>query len=745
METILPERLKERGVRFVLLERGGKRPFQNEWQNKTIEFDSLELQEHISLGGNYGVMGGGIKNLIVIDFDNSDLQNKIVPKLPKTLTVKTGTGKLHKYFYTDKAESFKIFDEEMNTLADVQGEGKQVVGCGSIHPNGNKYILLEDNEISFIPLAEIKALLLPYDRKPKKQQSMQEKEKTEKMRVDVQDDFLNTIKNYLSMEEVMSSFGIDTSRNPCACPFHSSKGGKCLGFNRETAHCFHCDGSWNIFSFVKAMKNCDFSTALEYLANLAGLSDELEVSKRKYKESVRNVEQDKKRQIRTKFLELTAGKEKKWASATELLVDYIKEKNYLYTTKDDVKSEVWIYKDGIYVSQGKSEIKSMLRELLGEWYSQFIYGLVIAKIEPDTYIETQNFFSHNYVREIALENGILDIFTRELKLFTPEKIFFNKMPIEYHPEAKCPQIDKFLNDVLPNEEDKDVFYEIGGFCLLSDYTFEKAFMFVGNGRNGKDKSLELIKRTLGVQNCSSIVLSSLQSEGFAISELFGKMANLAGEISNQDLKDTSMFKALTGRSLVSAGRKFLNNITFVNHAKFIFACNELPMVYDLSTGFWDRWVLLEFPFTFVSREEYNLAEKKDNLKLRDEDIISKITTKDELSGLLNKFLDGLTRLALNRSFSVTQSTEQVKNLWIRKSNSFVAFCMDNLEEDYEGKIGKKELRKRYAQYCKKHKVSSKSDIVLKRVLQDTFGANESDSYQFGSTYERCWEGIKWKK
>jgi putative DNA primase/helicase len=734
---MIPNQLKQRGIRFVLLEKSGKRPFQKEWQNKTIEFDNIELQEHLISNGNYGVLGGGEKQLIIIDFDDEKVQNEVCKKLPRTFTVKTGSGKLHKYFFSDGTNSFKIFDEEMNTLADVQGEGKQVVGAESIHPNGNRYSVIDDSEISFISYSEIQALLIPYDKKPKK-----EKREYEKPKGILTDDFLDRLKSYINVNEVLNSFGVDTSKNPTECPFHSSKGGKCLGFNNETAHCFHCDGSWNIFSLVKEIKKCDFKEALSYLANLSGLQDDFEKSKRQYLESLRDTEEAKQKEIRHEFIELISGKEKKWAKATELLVNYIKERSYLYTTKEDINSETWIYKNGIYIPQGKSEIKIMLRNLLREWFSHYIFNLVIAKIEADTFIEPQNFFGYNYKDEVPVENGILNIFTRELKPFTPEKIFFHKMPIQYNSIADCPQIDKFLSDVLASEDDRNVIYEIGGFCLMNDYTYEKAFMFLGGGRNGKDKTLELIKRTIGVENCASVPLSSLEMDSFIISELFQKKVNLAGEISNQDLKDSMAFKALTGRSLISAKRKFLHDIIFVNHAKFVFACNELPMVYDTTRAFWDRWVLLEFPYTFIHKSEYDTIQDKTLFKIRDENIIDKITTEEELSGLLNKFLDGLTRLTFNKEFSLTIGTKEIKELWIRKANSFMAFCMDLIEEDSERRISKKELRKRYAQYCKKHKIPSKSDTVIKRVLQDMFGANEGQELELGQRY---WEGIRWKE
>jgi len=739
MEIQIPERLKQRGIKFVLLEAKGKKPFQIDWQNKVIEFDNPELVAHIQRGGNYGVMGGGHKCLIIIDFDNDRVQNHIVPNLPKTFTVKTGRGMLHKYFFSDKCESFKIFDEEMNTLADVQGEGKQVVGAGSIHPNGNYYEVVDDSEIAIMPYAEVKAMLMQYDRKPQK---IMEEKKEDKIKTEVQEDFVSNLKSRCSMEDVLQSFGIDTFKNPTTCFFHSSKGGKCLGFNKDTAHCFHCNGKWNIFSFVKEAKNYDFPEALEYLANLVGMQDELQVSRENYRASLHSTEENERENLRNLFLNLM--KDKKISEATENLVGYIMRHNFIYTTKDDVKTEMWIYKDGIYKPNGKSEVKEILRSVLGSSFSASICFPVIDKIEADTFIDIDIFFQQANINEIPVKNGILHIFSRELKPFTPSKVFFNKLPVEYNPQAKCPMINKFLKETLANADDVLVFYEMGGFILLKDYKFEKAFMFVGNGRNGKDKSLELIKRLVGVENCCSVPLSAIDFNTFTIAEFFSKLANLSGEISNKDLKETGAFKQLTGRSLVTANRKFKNGITFQNYAKFIFACNELPMVYDSSRGFWDRWILLEFPYTFVQKEELKISQDKPTYKLRDEGIIEKITTQEEMSGLLNEFLNGLERLDFTKSFSQTIGSEEIKNMWIRKANSFMAFCLDNIEENYDSYVPKKELRKKYQEYCTKHKIAGKSDMVIKRTMEEMFGAVEERRNIFTGFEERVWTGIKWK-
>jgi len=319
------------------------------------------------------------------------------------------------------------------------------------------------------------------------------------------------------------------------------------------------------------------------------------------------------------------------------------------------------------------------------------------------------------------------------------------MPVKYDPKASCPSIQHFLHEVLSTEDDLKVIEEYMGFALMDSYVYEKALMLHGFGRNGKTKTIELFKRLFGMDNCSAIPLSILKSDDFCISELFGKRLNLAGDIGSQDLKDTSMFKSLTGRDLVSGKRKFMNNIPFMNNAKFIFACNELPMVYDTSRGFWDRWILLDFPYTFVTQEEFDNSPNKERLKIKDEFIIDKISTPEELSGLLNKILEALKRLKINKRFSSTTGSEEIKQLWIRRSNSFIAFALDMLEENYESYITKKELRKVYSNYCKKHKIITKTDYVIKRTLEEMFGTVEGLKNIFTGVQERVWEGIQFKK
>jgi len=444
-------------------------------------------------------------------------------------------------------------------------------------------------------------------------------------------------------------------------------------------------------------------------------------------------------ELRMEVISLLAQRKRR--EATELIVDYIKDKNYIYTIMDDIKNEVWIYNDGIYKANGKSSIAEQCRKILKENFTTHLINEIISKIEADTYIDSDKFFKNNYIEEIPVQNGILNITTKKLKAFNPKKIFFNKLPIKYDPNAECPNIEKHFKEVLKNENDAKVMFEVFGFFLYKDYFIEKAIMFVGDGRNGKGKTIDLMKRFLGGENCCSVPLTQLAEGGFRIWDLFGKMANLAGDLSSNALKETSTLKQTTGRDLIGADRKNKTTINFINYAKHVFACNELPRVYDFSRGFWERWILFEFPYTFVKKEIYDSLDKKKNYKLMDPFIIDKLSTNEELSGLLNKAIEGLHNILKKKDFSYSSGVEEVKKFWVRKSDSFTAFAMDNLEESYDKGISKRKLRKCFVKYCKEHKIRGASDRNIKIVLEEMFGA--TDRQETGG--DRIWEGVKLKE
>jgi len=689
--VIIPQQLQSEKIKFLLVAKKEKYPIEKRWQeNNNYLFDSSKLQQHINEGGNYGVLCGN--NLIVIDADTDKLRTLVEDYLPSTFTVQTSKG-YHYYYFTEGFNQKKVLKDGNEHLGEIQNTGSFVVGPNSIHPSGDTYKSINTEKINNLSLEKINKVLKQYFSAEKINKEVLLKGTKQGLRNSSLFRIACSFREKkLTQEETFAAIkNINTKNNP-PLPEHEIK------IIVESAYSY---------------------------------SKEKEIQKRK----------DLNEFQKELYILII---EKKMDEVTEKIVNYLKKTHYIYTTRDDEKSEMWIYHEGIYIPEGRTRLTEEVRQLLGKIFKKHTVNNILLKIEADTGIDKDEFFESatKNIDEIPLKNGLFNIRKNELNEFSPKKIFFNKLPITYDPKAVCPNIDQHFKDVLKSEDDAKVMYELFGYLLWKDYFIEKAIMMVGNGRNGKTKTIELMKRFLGADNCISIPLEGMQGDNFMIGGLFGKMANLAGDLNNTSLKDTGKFKQITGRDIITANRKFKTPISFINYSKQVFACNELPRVYDSSLGFWSRWVLFEFPYTFLNNFEYKTSELTTKRKMNP-DQIKKITTDGELSGLFNVAVKELKCLLENKNFSYSTGTDTVKQFWVRKSNSFAAFCMDHLEESYDSYITKKDLRKAFKKYTKEHKLPGISDRAIKITLEEEFGVTDSRKY-LNDEQLNVWEGIKFK-
>ncbi len=295
---------------------------------------------------------------------------------------------------------------------------------------------------------------------------------------------------------------------------------------------------------------------------------------------------------------------------------------------------------------------------------------------------------------ICLLGCVLDIYTSETQADNPDNVFFAQLPTEFDPNAKCPLFMKFLSEVLPENEHALV-GEIIGFCLLRDYRFQKAVLFVGEGANGKSVLLATIKTLLGANNCASASLQSLANNKFAVANLHHKFANICADLSAKEARETGTFKKLTGGDLVDGERKFEHTFSFINFAKLLFSCNSIPPTDDYSNGYFRRWLILEFGKQFEGEDA-------------DPNMLDKLTTKEELSGILNFAIAGLNRLLQNNVFSTSATVEEVRWKYLRMSNAVAKFVEECCHIDPTAYVEKQVLFDQFEDWCDKKKMPTMS-------------------------------------
>jgi len=411
-------------------------------------------------------------------------------------------------------------------------------------------------------------------------------------------------------------------------------------------------------------------------------------------------------------------------------------RNRHYLTIDD-SEELYIYKDGRYCNEiAESTTKAATDELKPGCKSHF-QNEVLEKIKSRTYIPRQKFGLPK--EEIACENGILNLKTKELREHTPDKPTSVKIPVNFFPNKKCPKIQDFLHDILA-DEDIPVIQEFVGYCLWKDYPFHKALMLTGGGSNGKTKFLNLVRRFLGKENVSSPSLQDILYNRFAKADLYGKLANIHADLPNKKLGQAGQFKMLVGQDQIYAEKKHRNAFHFDNYAKLMFSANEIPESKDKSRAFYRRWIIVDFPYKF--KDNPNPDDPYE--KKKDPNVLDKIITEEELSGFLNWAIEGLHRLLENGEFSEKMTISEREDMWERMSDPIKAFAEECLEMNPNERETKDDIYAAYAQFCRERKVPIKDKNVFAREVPKKLGL-EPTRPRIANKRTPCWKGATFER
>jgi len=420
------------------------------------------------------------------------------------------------------------------------------------------------------------------------------------------------------------------------------------------------------------------------------------------------------------------------------------------------------YSGGIYIDGTDHLIKFVASQLLGERFTEHYVRETVhlvrssSPVSPEIFLDTPQSEETDRPRSpwVCLQNGIINVHTKEFLEHTPRMAFTHKLNVKYDPAATCPEIDKFFNSSLDGHttegaEKIRVLKEFAGFALDPGYRYHKALMNVSEGRSGKGTYGRLIDAVLGSDNVAAVPLQQLDEERFAMSALFGKRANIAGELSAKTLKSESKFKSATGQDLLVCEFKGQNHFGFLNDAKMIFSCNQLPPTEDNSPGFWSRWILITWPHNFEAEG------------LMDPNLDDKIQTEAELSGFFNQMLDGLKNLRDRGGFGDLTAWQNVRDAWNKLSDTATAFveeCLDiQLEEIPDGKgadpipipyLPQDELYRVYQWYCQERRTVPKPKAKFYEKVRELTGSKNNLKPPKGSPIRgrpSCFKGLQWSE
>jgi len=388
------------------------------------------------------------------------------------------------------------------------------------------------------------------------------------------------------------------------------------------------------------------------------------------------------------------------------------------------RGELYYYDKGVYVPGGNDYVKLKAKERLEDDYKNYrgeevLHNVKLVKKHDAAKLDDSPTF-------INLGNGLLDWNTKELCKHNHVSGSTIRIPVQYDPDATCHLIEKFLHEVLP-PDCIDLIFEAIGYCLIYDIRFEKAFLFLGNGANGKSTLIKLLKQFLGKDNVATESLQDITENRFRAGNLAGKLVNLFPDLDNRALRGTGSFKALVSGDPITVEKKYKEPFTLENKAKMIFSCNEIPRSYDTSPAFYRRLIIIRFPNSFPEGKA-------------DTGLLDKLISGDEFSGLLNKALVGLNRLFKNDKFSATESTIIELRKYREDNENVILFIDEMCKVGNQFEIPISELFETYGEWCEDQGIKAFGKQSFNKQLNNSL----DNLIQGRDGTIRTWKGIALK-
>jgi len=717
----IPRQLQHPDFRFLRLQKKEKKPIAEEtnWQNNNLKFDDPKLLEHLAKDMNYAIIGGYGK-LILIDADTPEIE-KICEKMIETFTVKTGSPedwKKHYFFITDKKmKGIRLTKEKVGDLGDVRSIGQYVVAPNSIHPKGNKYLVLKDLPIAKIGVEQIKEYFKDYIGSGGSETFKEYPTITTKR----SDDFIRNCKmpDYVINNKMKG----ETSKNWELFPYLVD-----ILHNREVTQQVYIDlckrqghnvgaiKGWVIKAHEGKLMKCNCEKMQNYIDKFhPDLKNEI----------CGNCFLFKKEKAEEEYLFGEFGKLTNYLNIAE---EFLK-KQPIYYDKNKLWW-IWNFKEFKWELIDETDILNCIDDVTkNPSTNTIIKNELLESLRRKSRKNKPKAIKPTWIQ---FKDTIIDINNGEQFKASSEYFVTNPIPYNLNNEnfEETPTIDKIFEEWVGKDYVKTL-YEILAYCLIPAYPIHRLFCFVGSGMNGKSKYLELLRKFVGESNCCSTELDTLIQSRFEITRLHKKLVCQMGETNFNEMNRTSIIKKLTGGDLIGYEYKNKNPFEEKNYAKIIIATNNLPTTTDKTIGFYRRWCIIDFPNQF--------SEKKDILGDIPEEEYESLALK--CTGILKDLLN-------KREFHKEGSVEDRMAKYEAKSDFLQKFLDDYIDDDINSDITKSDFYKKFSEWCIENRHRKLAENTLGKKMKDKGieeGRRYADWLHDGKGGQmRVWRGIKWK-
>ena len=388
-------------------------------------------------------------------------------------------------------------------------------------------------------------------------------------------------------------------------------------------------------------------------------------------------------------------------------------------------SQLWIYRDGVFVMDAEHELRKIIAHKLSvKWQRSHAFSVV-------DWVRAMS--TRNLAEDVAplanVKNGMLKIDANHVELLdhSPTYCSMAQMDVSYmEPQHLGPEleiVDKFVGEILGSEDSVKAFFQFAGTILLPDYRFKKVLLLIGPGDCGKSTLLSLLLNVIGPSNTAARTFQDLAGGNrFAKASLLGKLANIYADLPALEAKDVGPFKALTGNDIVDAEFKGVDAVIFRNFAKLIFSANVFPQVKMADQAFFNRWLILPCNNKFVqdAKTLARIRKYEPNLRAQivDRDKITKLRHPKILSAFLWRSIEGLQSLLAHEDFAKSEESHLALGEFMAASDSVSAFMSSCTVADDKHRVLKSDLYDAFQMWCTLLNIEKVSIRIFNRRLAE---------------------------
>jgi len=645
------------GLRFNRVTFKEKRAFEKEWQNNHYSYE--EIQKYFPKE-NYGVICG--KDIRVLDDDTKD--KKLVKLFVNTFG-QTFKVRDHLYFRFDNKHENKIilFDGD-NHAGEVQGKNTYVVGPGSTHPCGDKYIQKNDLEIITISYDKFVGAFEKYIN------GIEPMEKIKDVSYNAEDDKF--------IKDVKKKWEIGNRQELTLSVAGYLRKEKRLGLN-------------SILGIIRRIcMDCNDTDYKERMAAVRATFDKDEQDVRGY---AGLKEQDISPESEVYNIFTPEGQAKQFYKDQPYFYDNVKtfhlwnKEDRFWETCDEIdmlnKLKINIPNANTINSKTKSEIITAFKQ---------VGRTKKPEDAPKTWVQ--------------FKNKIVDIISGEEFEPSPKYFTTNPIPWDISDDDSTPTIDRLIEEWVVDNVSQDKTYiktmkEIIAYTICSDQFLQRLFAFCGAGMNGKGTFIKLLTKFIGNKNYCASDIKVLSTNNFESSALHRKLACVMGEVDASDLKNTNTIKKLAGEDDMRFEFKGKGSFTEESITTCLIATNSMPTTPDKSMGFYRRWLIVDFPHQFSVKR----------------DLIGQIPD-SELENLGRCCLNLLKEMQETNKITNEGDLKQREERFEERSNPIMKFIDNECEEDMSGKIEIRDFCNTFNEYLKSKHLRVISPKVITKMLKE---------------------------